>query len=300
MSTEIATRGTSGLAVRYEWDVEDLIAQVKKIQALMAQVMKDGEHYGVIPGTAKPSLLKPGAEKLAVMFRLAPEYDSAETLDGRHLTVKTTCTLVHIPTGQKWGSGQGSCSTKESKYAYRRSARVCPRCETENIRKGKEGGWFCWRKLGGCGATFLDGDASVEGQAVGRVANEDVADQWNTVLKMSNKRALVAAVLNVTAASDIFTQDAEDTQEAPRAAGRVIDVATGEVLDAPSPEPAVDAADRMKLVDEITRYHEALGTPQAKVTVTWARAIGPNVKEEDAPIEKLLALRDALATQAKL
>ena len=30
---------------------------------------------------------------------------------------------------------------------------------------------------------------------------------------MSNKRALVAAVLNVTAASDIFTQDLEDYQE---------------------------------------------------------------------------------------
>ena len=40
--------------------------------------------------------------------------------------------------------------------------------------------------------------------------NDDLADQYNTVLKMSNKRSLVAAVLNVTAASDIFTQDIED------------------------------------------------------------------------------------------
>jgi hypothetical protein len=45
------------------------------------------------------------------------------------------------------------------------------------------------------------------------VANPDLPDTHNTVLKMSNKRALVAAVLNVTAASEIFTQDVADKDE---------------------------------------------------------------------------------------
>ena len=37
-------------------------AQVALIQDVMKSVMKDGEHYGVIPGCGKkPSLLKPGA-----------------------------------------------------------------------------------------------------------------------------------------------------------------------------------------------------------------------------------------------
>jgi len=39
------------------------------------------------------------------------------------------------------------------------------------------------------------------------------ADLANTILKMANKRSLVAAVLNTTAASDIFTQDIEDIPE---------------------------------------------------------------------------------------
>ena len=45
---------------------------------------------------------------------------------------------------------------------------------------------------------------------MGRVANMDLADSYNTVLKIANKRALVAVVLNVTAASDLLTQDIED------------------------------------------------------------------------------------------
>jgi hypothetical protein len=55
--------------------------------------------------------------------------------------------------------------------------------------------------------------------------NDDLADSYNTVLKMANKRALVAGILNVTAASDVFTQDLEDfrrdEEEAPAAPQRV-------------------------------------------------------------------------------
>ena len=39
------------------------------------------------------------------------------------------------------------------------------------------------------------------------------ADLANTILKMACKRAMIAMTLNVTAASDIFTQDIEDLPE---------------------------------------------------------------------------------------
>ena len=207
---------TDALAIP-ERSVEELIAQVKKIQEVQQAVMKEGEHYGVIPGTNKPTLLKPGAEKLAFVFRLDPQYDSVDHYDGAHLTVKSKCTLWHIGSGLRMGSGEGSCSTKETKYAFRHAARKCPTCGKEAIIKGKEeygGGWLCFKKKDGCGAKFKDGDGKIETQEAGQVANENLADVYNTVLKMSNKRALVAAVLNVTAASDIFTQDLEDYQGA--------------------------------------------------------------------------------------
>lgn len=201
-----------------ELSVEQVLAQVQKIQRIMQAAMVDGEHYGVIPGTKKPTLLKPGAEKLCLTFRLDPQYDSAEHYDGKHLTVVSRCTLWHIVSGLRYGSGMGSCSTKESKYAYRQEGRTCPTCGKPAIIKGKAeygGGWLCFKKQDGCGAKFADGDAKIESQQTGRIPNEDLPDQYNTVLKMANKRSLVAAVLNVTAASDIFTQDLDETAAKP-------------------------------------------------------------------------------------
>lgn len=216
----IAIRPENGIQLKNEFDVTEVIEQVKKIQNIMTAVMRKDEHYGVIPGTNKPTLLKPGAEKLCFTFRLEPEYESTDVYDGNHLTVKSKCTLYHIPTGARQGSGEGSCSTKESKYAYRDSQRKCPKCETEAIIKGKDftgkglpAGWLCFAKKGGCGAKFKDGDTQIESQVIGRIQNPDIPDQYNTILKMANKRSLIAAVLNATAASDIFTQDLEDLPE---------------------------------------------------------------------------------------
>jgi hypothetical protein len=194
--------------------VAQIKQQVQTIQQVMADVMIDGTHYGKIPGCGdKPALLKAGAEKLCMTFRLDPEYDITTERDGNHLTITSKCTLHYIPNGARMGSGMGSCSSRESKYAYRSAVRKCPSCGVEAIIKGKAeygGGWLCYGRKGGCGKKFPDGDAAIEGQSMGRVANEDLADQYNTVLKMSNKRSLVAAVLNVLAASDIFAQDLAD------------------------------------------------------------------------------------------
>ena len=213
MSNEVVTYAERVGAM----SIVDIKAQVNLIQHVMREVMKENQHYGVIPGTGtKPTLLKAGAEKLCLTFRLDPQYEIEQTFDGVHLSIVSKCILTHINSGQRFGSGMGSCSTKESKYAYRTQARKCPHCGKEAIIKGKEeygGGWLCFKKKDGCGAKFSDGDVGIEGQSSGRVPNEDIPDQYNTVLKMANKRSLVAAVLNATAASDIFTQDIEDMPE---------------------------------------------------------------------------------------
>jgi len=222
----------SGELVKYEekigaLSVSDVRSQVNLMQQIMREIMHKDEHYGVIPGTGtKPTLLKAGAEKICLTFRLDPQYESTEIYQGDHLTVKSKCTLYHIPSGQRFGSGEGSCSTKESKYAYRQAGVKCPECGKEAIIRGKDfkgdgkpTGWICFGKKGGCGAKFLDDDKRITDQPRGRIPNEDLPDQYNTVLKMANKRSLVAAVLNATAASDIFTQDIEDmpafTESAP-------------------------------------------------------------------------------------
>ncbi len=193
--------------------VDDVVAQVQAVQQVMSRVMKKDEHYGTIPGTDKPTLLKPGAEKLSLMFRLAPSYDIDRRENGEHREYETVCTLTHIESGRTIGQGVGICSTKESKYRYVNSERVCPQCNQPTIIKGKEeygGGWLCWKKRGGCGATFPEDAKEIAGQKVGKKERDDLADVYNTVLKMSKKRAHVDAVLTATAASDIFAQDLED------------------------------------------------------------------------------------------
>lgn len=198
----------------------DVRTQVNLIQEVMREVMRPGEHYGYVPGTEpkteaekklrKPALFKAGAEKLCLVFRLAPSYSIVKERIGEHLEVTSTCTLVHIPSGRVFGSGMGSCSTQESKYAYRQGSRKCPACGAEAIIKGKTeygGGWVCFARKGGCGAKFGDNEESIISQQTGRVNNDDIADQYNTALKMANKRSHVAACLNAIAASDFFTQD---------------------------------------------------------------------------------------------
>lgn len=203
-----------GLVRAAELSVEEIVARVKKVHEVQREVMKDGQHYGKIPGVDKPTLLKPGAEILGMVFRLDPQFEITEQLrEGPHITYVIRCVLFHIPTGARLGSGMGSCSTRESKYAYRKGERICPECGKPAIIKGKEeygGGWVCFKKKDGCGAKFDDNAPAITTQVTGRIENEDVADLHNTVLKMAIKRAHVAAILFVTCASEIFTQDMED------------------------------------------------------------------------------------------
>lgn len=173
--------------------------QVNQLQYLMSNVLKQGEHYGVIPGTkGKPSLLQPGAEKICLMFKLVPRYRVEKTqLPGGHREVEVTCTLYQRGSDVVEGEGMGSCSTMESKYRYRN--------QWENGRKS-------------------------------RVENADIADTYNTVLKMAKKRALVDAVKSTTAASDIFTQDVEDLPDWMR--GRAAQPAQQVQVEQQAPAPA--------------------------------------------------------------
>ena len=143
-----------------ELTVDQLVGQIEKVQDAMRRAMHDGEHYGVIPGTQKPTLLKPGAEKLCLLFRLAPSYDvTRREMPGGHIEYEVACELRHITSTSLIASGVGLCTTMETRYRWRKGTHACPNCSESAIIKGKEefgGGWLCWKKKGGCGAKFAD------------------------------------------------------------------------------------------------------------------------------------------------
>ncbi len=189
----------------------------------VAKLMRDGQDFGTIPGTNKPTLLNPGADKLNNLFGLVPEFfitDKEEDWTGEKHGGEaffSYTVICRLRRGDfQMGEGLGSCNSWESKYRFRKSERGCPACGKDSIIKGKPeygGGWVCFAKKGGCGAKFKAGDAAIEAQIVGKVNNPEIFDQVNTILKMANKRAKIAATLNATSAHEFFTQDMDDMQQ---------------------------------------------------------------------------------------
>lgn len=219
MQNDVAIRESYGV-VNFEesaMNVESVTRQVAIIQNVMKSVMKQDEHYGTIPGTNKPSLLKPGAEKLNLVFRLRPEYQITKTeLYNGHREYEVVCTLYHIPTGQSVGQGVGSATTMEGKYRFRGgekkdTGKPVPKdywnLKKTDPAKAKEliGG-------DGFGTAKFDGEWRIC-ELGEKIEHDNPADYYNTVLKMAKKRAHVDAILTATAASDIFTQDTEDMTE---------------------------------------------------------------------------------------
>lgn len=208
----VPSQAVAGLG---ELTVQAVVDRKRKIVEVMEAVMKDGEHYGRIPGCGpKPTLLKAGAEVLAMTFGLAPSFqiDRSDLANG-HREYQVVCTLTHIATGAVVSQGLGCASTMESKHRWRGGARSCPECGKTTIIKGKAdygGGWLCFAKKGGCGQKWKDGDEAIEGQSTDRIENTDPADQYNTVLKMAKKRAQVDCTLTACGASDLLAQDLED------------------------------------------------------------------------------------------
>lgn len=166
----------------------DVRAQVNLIQEVMKSVMQKDQHYGVIPGAGnKPTLLKAGAEKIMSTFRLAadPEVEDMSTETVMRYRVK--CKLISAA-GSFAGAGLGECSSAEEKYAWRATV--------------SEAEWNATVETGRRIKYKRDGQI--------KQVRTNPYDLSNTILKMAKKRALVDAVLTVTGASDIFTQDIED------------------------------------------------------------------------------------------
>ena len=209
--------------------IESAVERYNAVTEFVSRVLRKDVDYGVIPGTDKRTLLKPGAEKLTTFFGLSTRFRLLERIEDwtgeghggePFFYYLYRCQLFRGDV--LIAEGDASCNSRETKYRWREAQRLCPACGQSAIIKGREefgGGWLCFKKKGGCGAKFPDGDQTIESQQTGRVFNPDIADQVNTIQKMSQKRSLVGAVLLAVNASEFFTQDIEDMHfNAPTAA----------------------------------------------------------------------------------
>ena len=183
-------------------------AMVQRRQAmvdLVKAIMHEGSDYGKVPGTPKPSLWKPGAEKLITHFGMTPEPPelldcvedwTGEAHGGRPLFYyRYRFTISHD--GRVLGSSEGSCNSWEDKYRWRWEEAAKPASkEIETRLKAQKLGR--WGKAGGGWVWMV------------KVENNEPYTLVNTLQKMAQKRAMIGATLIAVNASEFFTQDMED------------------------------------------------------------------------------------------
>lgn len=164
-------------------DLTALTEQRRMLREFVAKQLTKEVDYGVIPGTPKPSLYKPGAEKLNRLFGLGARFLLVEKeVDRRENYAAYTykCEIYHLKTGNVIAECEALCNSQEKKYKER------------NV----------WK--------YVNPGDKKKTQVL---EPTPISDIQNTLMKMAQKRAMVGATILACGASDFFTQDLEDMDE---------------------------------------------------------------------------------------
>lgn len=97
--------------------VQQTMTKISQFQTVIQKTLHQNHDYGIVPGTDKPTLLKPGAEKILMMMGLRSEFeivDSTRDWEKGFFQYQVRCKLykgdVLIT------EGLGCCNTRERKY----------------------------------------------------------------------------------------------------------------------------------------------------------------------------------------
>ncbi len=151
---------TTGIEPVYSKAIAQTENHYKVMVAFVKRQMKKEVDYGIIPGTRKPTLLKPGAEKLCRLFNLRPHLELLNSIvdfEKPLFYFHYRCSLYKD--SEMVGEADGCCNSLEVKYQKQKYK---------------------------------------------------IFDLTNTICKVAQKRALVAAVLSSCGASEFFNQDLEE------------------------------------------------------------------------------------------
>ena len=97
-------------------EVRNTLGKISQFQSIIQKTLKNGHDYGEIGGVTKPTLLKPGAEKILMLMGLTSEYDIIEKIEDYNKGIFAyTIKCILRKNGQKITEGVGSCNSKEDK-----------------------------------------------------------------------------------------------------------------------------------------------------------------------------------------
>lgn len=178
--------------------VSETLTKVKSLQATLKSILVDKHDYGTIPGCGdKPTLLKPGAEKILMALGITSSYElieHTENFEGKGFFAYTVKCIL-FKNGQKITEGLGHANSKEKKWAIESVyEKDLPEGTDKSLLRKKQ----IKTKNG---ETFYKYEVDA-----------DVNSKANTILKMAKKRSQIDAVLTVASLSEIFTQDFDDIE----------------------------------------------------------------------------------------
>lgn len=186
----------SDVSARMIAPAEEAFNRMVEFRAFVKRCMVKDVDFGIIPGTPKPTLYKPGAEKLCEIYGFAPRFKEErkiERWDGPSplFFYVIRCSLHRKVDGMLVAEYLGSCNSWESKYRDRwLYASDLPADADLSSFESKE---FS-KKGGGAYRKY-------------KVPNPAPFDLVNTVLKMAEKRAHVGATIVATRSGGVFAQD---------------------------------------------------------------------------------------------
>lgn len=276
--------------------VPQAIQRFNTVVEFVREVMHENVDFGIIPGTPKPTLLKPGAEKLTTLFGLTVRFEVVEQVQDW-----TGAAHGDEPFFYYWyrcllsrgalliAEADGSCNSRESKYRWRwvgeadvppdlNKAKLMKRGGTISeftfaVDKAETGGkygkpieyWQAFHTAIENGSARAikkkiksgeQRDAWEIDSTMYRIPNDDMASQVNTIQKMSQKRAMIAAVLIGCNASEFFTQDLDEVLAGDGASYvppmAVADTRTGEIIEQKPAQPPANGKKRPPTREEIT------------------------------------------------
>lgn len=236
MSNEVQVQDLPVVAnIDRPMSTKELLDQSQRIHDVLKLVMvgptpdnPQGVHYGIIPGTDKPTLYQAGAEKICATFRLAPKYEVEDLCEVHNnlYRYRVKCSLYTIRDSYFVGSAMGEASSMEEKYQWEKALNERHYELTDPSRKRIK---------------FKKNDKVEGGVEEIMQVQRNCADLANTVLKIAVKRAFTSATKNATAASDLLDVDLEEEA--------VQDLHKAERQDLPKPKAKAKPAPKLGFRD---------------------------------------------------
>lgn len=201
---------------------QSLIERRQVVAKVIDEVMVEGLHYGMIPGTQEMSLLKEGAELLLSTFHIAVEPVVTDQSTPNEVRFTVECRGTHMGSGAYVGSGIGVCSSNEEKYRWRRAR---TRAEYDNADLQHRRIKYSRGK----------GGQNYEDQQV----RQSPWDVFHTIMSMAKKRGMVDLAKTALAASECLKKAKLNRKPTPTAGADPL--TSGPSREGPGPSTAAPA-----------------------------------------------------------